>query len=133
MIEITSDKNRLDIPMIHQFLSNSYWAKGRSFEEVKTSIDNSLNFGVYLDGQQIGYARICTDYTVFTYLLDVFVLPDYRGKGISKLLMDFIIKEPQLKKCKTWMLKTNDAHGLYEQFGYSELQNPELVMEKILI
>lgn len=91
-----------------------------------------MNFGVYSNNKLIGFARVCTDYTVFTYLLDVFILPDFRGKGISKLLMDFIINDQRLKKCKTWMLKTNDAQGLYRQFGYSELNNPNRVMERLL-
>ncbi len=133
MIEISTDKNRLDIDLIHQFLTQTYWAKGRTIEEVQNTIDNSLNFGVYLNNVQIGYARICTDYTVFAYLLDVFILPEYRGRGYSKKLMTYIIEEPKLKTCKTWMLKTVDAHNLYKQFGYTELKNPELVMERILV
>ena len=133
MIEISTDKNRLDIDLIHQFLTQSYWAKGRTIEEVQNTIDNSLNFGVYFNDKQIGYARICTDYTVFAYLLDVFILPEYRGRGYSKKLMTYIIEEPKLNKCKTWMLKTVDAHNLYKQFGYTELKNPELVMERILV
>ena len=133
MIEISTDKNRLDIDLIHQFLTQTYWAKGRTIEEVQNTIDNSLNFGVYLNNVQIGYARICTDYTVFAYLLDVFILPEYRGRGYSKKLMTYIIEEPKLNKCKTWMLKTVDAHKLYKQFGYTELKNPELVMERILV
>ena len=130
MIEISTDKNRLNLGLIHRFLTQSYWAKGRTKEEVQNTIENSLNFGVYFNDKQIGFARICTDYTVFAYLLDVFILPKYRGKGYSKKLMSFIIEEPKLKKCSTWMLKTGDAHKLYEQFGYTGLKHPELVMER---
>ena len=133
MIKISTDRNKLNIQMIHQFLTHSYWAKGRTLDEVKSSIEHSLNFGIYLDKKQIGYARICTDYTVFAYLMDVFIVPEYRGQGFSKQLMKFILEEPKLANCKVWMLKTADAHDLYQQFGYSELKNPERVMERILI
>lgn len=132
MIIISTDPKRLNVPVIHRFLTNSYWAKGRSLEEVQRTIDHSLNFGVFLNHQQIGYARICTDYTVFAYLMDLFILPDFRGKGISKQLMKTIIDEPKLKSCKVWMLKTKDAHDLYKQFNYTELKNPGIVMERIL-
>lgn len=133
MIEVSTDINKLNIKLIHQFLTQTYWAKGRTIEEVQNMINNSLNFGIYLDNEQIGYARICTDYTVFAYLLDVFILPEFRGKGYSKKLMQRVIEEPKIKKCKTWMLKTKDAHNLYKQFGYTELKNPEGVMERIVI
>ena len=132
MIEITTDINRLDIDVVHQFLTNSYWAKGRTIDEVRRSIDNSLNFGVYLNNKQIGYARICTDYTVFVYLMDLFILPEYRGKGYSKALMKVIVEEPTLKTCKVWMLKTKDAHELYRQFSFTDLKHPEKLMERIL-
>jgi len=132
MIEISTDNSRLNIEVVHQFLTNSYWAKGRSIEEVKRSIDNSLNFGVYLNREQIGFARICTDYTVFAYLMDLFILPEHRGKGHSKELIRVIIEEPSLKTCKVWMLKTKDAHELYRQFSFTDLKYPEKLMERIL-
>lgn len=132
MIEISTDKNKLQTDVIHQFLSNSYWAKGRTIDEVKKTIDACLCFGVYLNEKQIGFARIVTDYTVFAYLMDVFVLPEHRGKGYSKQLMKVINEEPQLHACKVWMLKTADAHNLYKQFGYTALTQPEKVMERIL-
>ncbi|CAH8284949.1 acetyltransferase (GNAT) family protein [Mariniflexile fucanivorans] len=132
MIDISTDKSKLQIDMIHQFLTNSYWGKGRTVDEVKKTIENCLCFGVYLDEKQIGFARIVTDYTVFAYLMDVFILPEHRGKGYSKQLMKAINEEPKLQPCKVWMLKTADAHGLYKQFGYSELKHPEKVMERIL-
>ena len=133
MINISTDNGRLDIDVIHQFLTNSYWAKGRTYGEVKRSIDNSLNFGVYLDNEQIGFARICTDYTVFVYLMDVFILKKHRGKGYFKELMQVIIEEPSLKTCKVWMLKTMDAHALYKRFSFTDVKHPERVMERILI
>ena len=132
MIEISKDKSRLDINLIHEFLTETYWAKGRTRDEVKISIEHCLCFGVYIDNKQIGFARIATDYVVFTYLMDVFILPEYRGKGYSKQLMKVVIEEPLLQSCKTWMLKTSDAHELYNQFGYSELKHPERVMERLL-
>ena len=128
MITISTDKEKLQIYVIHQFLTETYWAKGRTLEEVKKTIEHCLCFGMYLDGKQIGFARLATDYTVFAYLMDVFVLPEYRGKGYSKQLMKAINEEPQLQSCKVWMLKTSDAHKLYKQFGYTELKHPEKVM-----
>ncbi|SFZ89416.1 Acetyltransferase (GNAT) domain-containing protein [Flaviramulus basaltis] len=132
MIEISTDKSRLEIDVIHKFLTTAYWAKGRTIEEVKKSISHCLCFGVYLDKRQIGFARIATDYTVFAYLMDVFILPEFRGKGYSKKLMKSINEEPKLQTCKVWMLKTSDAHNLYKQFGYNELSHPDKVMERIL-
>lgn len=132
MLEISTDKNRLDIEMIHAFLTESYWAKGRTIEHVQKSIDHSLCFGVYVNENQIGFARICTDYTVFAYLMDVFIVPAYRGLGYSKELLKAIIREPLLQDCHTWMLKTVDAHELYKQFGFSESDKPEMVMERII-
>ena len=132
MITISTDKEKLQIDVIHQFLTETYWAKGRTLDEVKKTIEHCLCFGMYLDGKQIGFARLATDYTVFAYLMDVFVLPEYRGKGYSKQLMKAINEEPQLQSCKVWMLKTSDAHKLYKQFGYTELKYPEKVMERLL-
>lgn len=132
MITISTDKEKLQIYVIHQFLTETYWAKGRTLDEVKKTIEHCLCFGMYLDGKQIGFARLATDYTVFAYLMDVFVLPEYRGKGYSKQLMKAINEEPQLQSCKVWMLKTSDAHKLYKQFGYTELKHPEKVMERLL-
>ncbi|WP_456441926.1 GNAT family N-acetyltransferase [Psychroserpens sp.] len=132
MIEISKDKSRLDINLIHEFLTETYWAKGRTRDEVKTSIEHCLCFGVYIDNKQIGFARVATDYVVFAYLMDVFILPEHRRKGYSKQLMKVINEEPLLQLCKTWMLKTSDAHKLYNQFGYTELKHPEKVMERLL-
>ena len=132
MIEISTDKSRLDVNSIYQFLTTAYWAKGRSIENVQKTIDNSLCFGVYLENKQIGFARICTDYTVFAYLMDIYILPKHRRKGYSKQLMEAIIKDDNLKNCKVWMLKTRDAHGLYKAFEFTSLQFPEKLMERIL-
>src|SRR5690606_8542381 len=132
IIEISTDKNRLQIDIIHQFLTTSYWAKGRTLDEVKKTIEHCLCFGVYLENEQIGFARLSTDYTIFAYIMDVFILEAHRGNGYSKQLMAAISEEPKLESCNVWMLKTLDAHGLYEQFGYTSLSHPEKVMERIL-
>lgn len=132
MINISTDKSKLQIDVIHQFLTDTYWAKGRSIKDVKKSIDNCLCYGVYFKDKQIGFARIVSDYTVFAYIMDVFILPEYRNKGYSKQLMRTINEAPQLQSCKVWMLKTADAHNLYKQFGFSELKHPEKIMERLL-
>ncbi|GGG96516.1 N-acetyltransferase [Polaribacter pacificus] len=132
MITISKDKSKLQIAVIHQYLTESYWGKGRSIEAVQKTIDHCLCYGVYLEGKQIGFARIATDYTVFAYLMDVFILPKFQGKGYSKQLMQTLINDAELETCTVWMLKTSDAHGLYEQFGFTDLKNPTKVMERLL-
>ena len=131
-IQISTDKSLLQLDVIHDFLKETYWAKGRTLEQVKKTIDSNLCFGVYLNKKQIGFARICTDYVVFAYLMDVFILPEYRGKGYSKELMQVILEHQALSTCKVWMLKTSDTHGLYEKFGFTEPKNPEKIMERLL-
>lgn len=132
MIRISTDKDKLDISFIHKFLTNTYWAKGRTLEEVKTTIENSFCFGIYTNGKQIGFARVVTDYVVFAYIMDVFIAEEQQGKGYSSLLMDKLLNEPAFKKVKTWRLATADAHFLYEKFGFEALANPEKQMEKII-
>lgn len=128
-IEIDTNKQRLDVPFIHEFISNSYWAAGRSIEEVQTGINHSMNFGVYLDGKQIGYARLVTDYIQFAYLMDVFIDKNHRGKGYSKQLMKYMLEQKALSAVKVWRLATTDAQGLYAQFGFRPLAHPEKQME----
>lgn len=130
-ISINTDKNKLNLAFIHGFISNAYWAKGRTMEAMKTCIDNSLNFGIYLDAQQIGYARLVTDYAQFAYIMDIFIGEKYRGMGHSKALMKYIMEFEALKNVKVWRLATSDAHGLYQQFGFTELADPHHFMEKI--
>ncbi len=132
MIQISTDKSKLQIEVIHRFLTETYWAKGRTIDEVRVTIENSFCFGVYLKDKLIGFARITTDYVVFAYLMDVFILPGYQGKGYSKQLLKEVIDHPKLKKCG-WMLKISDAHMLYKQFGFTELKHPERVMERVLL
>ena len=129
---ISTDKSKLDVPLIHAFLTETYWAKDRTIETVEKSIEHSLCFGVYKDGKQIGFGRVATDYTIFAYIMDVFVLPEQRGKGYSKQLMQAIVNASALKSCETWLLKTVDAHGLYNQFGFAVLKYPEKVLEKVV-
>ena len=130
-MEITTDKERLDVEMIHRFLAEeSYWAKTRTIEQTRTAIEHSLCFGVYQDGRQIGFARVVSDQATFAYVGDVFVLDEFRGQGIGKKLMDVIVADPRLQNLRRWILATRDAHGLYEQFEFSSLRHPERWMEK---
>lgn len=127
---ISTDKSELDIESIHHYLSTqSYWAKGRSLETVKRSIENSLSFGVYLDSKQIGFARVVTDYAIFAWIMDVFILPEYRGRGYSKELMRAITGHEKLQNLQRWGLGTEDAHGLYAQFGFGPVAKPANLME----
>jgi len=128
---LSTDKTKLDINLIHKFLSEkSYWAKNITLENVQRSIENSLCFGIYMDKNQIGFARIISDYSTFAYLADVFIVNDFRGKGLSKWLIENIVNLVELQGLRRWMLATRDAHGLYEQFGFTLLSNPEIMMQK---
>jgi GNAT superfamily N-acetyltransferase len=127
---ISTDKEKLQIAVIHHYLSvESYWAKHISLAIVKQSIENSLCFGVYFKNEQIGFARIITDYTTFGYLADVFILEAHRGKGLSKWLMECIMKHPKLQGLRRFCLATRDAHSLYAQFGFKPILKPENFME----
>jgi GNAT superfamily N-acetyltransferase len=129
-IEISTDKDRLDVAMIHAFLANdSYWVSGISRANVEKSIRHSLCFGAYIAARQIGFARIVTDYVRFAHLMDVFVLSEYRGRGISKLLMENILSHPELRTIVRYTLGTQDAHGLYARYGFTAPANPERQME----
>ena len=124
---ISTDSSKLNLEMIHHYLSKeSYWAENIPFETVKKSVENSLCFGLYhYDKQripsviQVGFARLITDKTTFAYLADVFILEEYRGKGLSKFLISAIHAHPELQTLRRWMLGTKDAHGLYAQFGWA--------------
>lgn len=127
---ISTDKAKLDQAAIHSYLSKeSYWAQNIPFEVVKKCIDNSLCFGVYDNGKQIGFARVLSDYSTFAYLADVYILTEYRKKGLSKWLMQFILSHPELQGLRRFSLATLDAHGLYEQFGFKKLETPDRYME----
>jgi N-acetylglutamate synthase-like GNAT family acetyltransferase len=128
--EISTDKSRLDLDIIHRFLSEeSYWANKRSLERSKTAIENSICFGVYHHGRQIGFARVVSDKATFAYIGDVFILDEFRGRGLSKKLMKSMLEHPELQGLRRWVLATRDAHGLYEQFGFSLMKFPERWME----
>lgn len=128
---ISTDKSRLDIPLIHQFLSqHSYWAPNIPLELVERSIDNSLCFGVYLGDAQVGFARVISDQATFAYLADVFILPDHRGKGLSKWLVKTISDWPTLQGLRRFLLATRDAHTLYEQFGFTAIDQPDVYMHR---
>ncbi|MDQ6800034.1 MAG: GNAT family N-acetyltransferase [Acidobacteriota bacterium] len=130
MYTISTDKSRLDVAMIHRYLSEeSYWAKNIPRELVERAIENSICFGAYDGERQIGFARVVTDRVVFAYVGDVFVLDAYRGHGVSKQLMQAIRDHPDLQRLRRWHLLTRDAHALYRQFGFQELAKPELHME----
>jgi GNAT superfamily N-acetyltransferase len=129
-IEIDTDKGRMDVPLIHGFLTHSYWAKGIPIDVVRRSIEGSLCFGIYETGQQVGFARVVSDYATFAYLADVFVLESHRGRGLSKRLMAAVVAHPQLQHLRRWLLATSDAHGLYEQFGFRPLAIPARFMER---
>jgi GNAT superfamily N-acetyltransferase len=130
-IEISTDKSRLDIEMIHRFLSDeSYWAQNRTPEQTRTAIENSLCFGAYLDDRLVAFGRVVTDRATFAYVGDVFVLEEYRGRGLSKRLMEAMISHADLQGLRRWILATRDAHRLYEQFGFHALKFPERWMER---
>lgn len=125
----STDKAKLDLKIIHDFLSNSYWAKDIPIEIVKRSIENSLCFGVYYQEKQVGFARVISDYATFGYLADVFISEEHRGKGLSKKLMENIVAHPHLQGLRRFCLGTKDAHKLYEQFGFTVIKTPERFME----
>ncbi len=128
---ISTDKRKLNIKVIHGFLQNAYWSKGIKIERVRKAIRNSLCFGVYEHGHQIGFARVITDYTNFGYLADVFIIESYRGNGLAKWLMSCIMNHSELKNIKAWMLATKDAHGLYSQYGFKPIDEPQKYMRRI--
>ena len=131
-IKISTDQSLLDIDLIHDYLSNqSYRAEGRSKELVEKSIKNSFCFGVYQDGNQVGFAKVVTDFTLFAWLLDVFILPEVQGKGLGKKLMESIIAHPKLQTIQRWGLNTKDAQGLYEQYGFKIPEDIEMYMERL--
>jgi GNAT superfamily N-acetyltransferase len=128
---ITTEKDKMDITYIHRFLSSdSYWAENIPVETVIKSIEGSLCFGIFEKEKQIGFARVITDYATFGYLADVFVDEIYRGCGLSKWLMETIMTHPELQGFRSWMLGTKDAHGLYAQFGFGPLEEPQRIMRK---
>jgi GNAT superfamily N-acetyltransferase len=127
---ISTDKEKLNILYIHQFLAQSYWAENIPVEIVQRSIEGATCFGVYKGEYQVGFARVITDKATFGYLADVFIDENYRGLGLSKLLLETIMAHPDLQGFRNWQLGTRDAHGLYAKFGFKKLDNPERIMRK---
>ena len=127
---IDTSRDRLKIDVIHDFLSNeSYWAQTRTIEQTMTAIENSICFGMYLADRQIGFARVISDHATFAYIGDVFVIDEFRGRGLSKWLMETIVTHPDLQGLRRWILATRDAHGLYSKYGFEPLRHPERWME----
>ena len=127
---ISTDPAKLDVDAVHAFLSRkSYWAEGISRRRLDTALEHSLPFGMYDNGNQIGFARAISDFSTFAYLADVYIDDDYRGRGLSKLLLEAVLANPRLKRLRRWMLGTRDAHGLYAQLGFIPLEEPERWME----
>jgi GNAT superfamily N-acetyltransferase len=127
---ISTDPKRIDLDIVHGFLTNSYWAKGISRGIVDRSIENSLCFGIYDNEMQVGFARVISDFATFAYLADVFVLESHRRRGLSKWMMECIVGHPALQNLRRWVLLTRDAHGLYSQSGFTPLKSPERYMER---
>ena len=120
---ITTDKEKFDVDVIHSFLTTSYWAEGISREIVRRSIEGALCFGVFENNKQVGFARMITDKATFAYLADVFIIEEYRGRGLSKWLMQVMMSHPDLQGLRRMMLATRDAHELYKKFGFTPLNN----------
>jgi GNAT superfamily N-acetyltransferase len=115
---VSTDPDRLDLAVVHGFLTTAYWSPGVALETVRRSIEHSLPFGVYLDDHQVGFARVISDWTTFAYLADVFIVPEARGHGLARFLLTCILAHPDVQGVRTWALFTRDAHGLYEQVGF---------------
>ena len=128
---VSEEQGKLDLIMVHGYLSKeSYWARGIPEETFRRSVKNSLCFGIYTPTEQVGFARVVTDKATFAYLADVFIIPAFRGKGLSRRLLDYIVNFEDLQGLRRWVLGTADAHGLYMKYGFTPLGKPERCMEK---
>lgn len=127
---ISTDPTKIDLELVHSFLKGSYWAAGVPRNVVERSVKHSLVFGVYRGQEQVGFARVTTDYATFAYLADVFIVAEYRRRGLGGWLLSVITAHPELQGLRRWLLATADAHALYGRYGFSALPNPELFMEK---
>ena len=127
---ITTEKSKMDIDAIHSFLFNhSGWSDNIPFEKVKISIENSLNFGLFHKGKQIGFARVISDFSTIAYLGDIYVLDNYRGQGLSKKLMESVMTHPNLQGLRRWILLTSTADWLYKKYGFTKVPKPEIYMD----
>lgn len=127
---ISTDRSKIDVDAVHHFLTRSYWAEGIAKDVVERSINNSLCFGLYHRERLAGFARVVSDYATFAYLADVFIIPEERGRGLSKWLIKVIIEHPQLQGLRRFTLATRDAHDLYTKFGFNLLDKPERWMHR---
>lgn len=127
---ISTDSKRLQLDVIAGFIERSYWAATRPLEVIRRTLETSLCFGVYHATEQVGFARVVTDYATVAWLCDVFIDESYRGRGLGKLLMQAIMSHPDLQTVRRWTLNTRDAHELYRKFGFTELKDPNFSMEK---
>ena len=131
LLDISCDPRRIDLDFVHGFLSReSHWAKGMPMQTLQRALQHSLCFSGWAGGRQVAFARVVTDYATFAWLADVFVDAPFRGRGHSKQLMAAVAAHPQLQGLRRWLLATRDAHGLYAQFGFAPLANPERFMER---
>lgn len=126
---ISTDRSRFDLDLIHGFLTKCYWAEGIPRDVVRRSIENALCFAVFEDDRQVGFARVISDYATYAYVGDVFILESHRGRGLGKQLMRAIMTHPRLQNLRRWSLVTQDAHELYQQFGFTQLAKPDSYME----
>ncbi|MBZ4415856.1 GNAT family N-acetyltransferase [Myxococcus sp. RHSTA-1-4] len=129
---ISTDRARVDVEVVHRFLQSSYWAAGIPLELVRRAVENSLPFGLYRlgTGEQVGFARVVTDFATFAYLADVFIAEAVRGQGLGRWLVETLVGHPELQGLRRWLLATRDAHSLYAQQGFTPLKAPERFMEK---
>lgn len=125
---VSTDRDRLDLVVVHEFLTKAYWSPGVSAETVRRSIEHSISFGVYEHNHQVGFARVISDQTTFAYLADVFVVPEARGQGLARFLLECILAHPDLQQVRRWALFTRDAHGLYERVGFESGQMLDRLM-----
>jgi len=127
---ISTDHARLDLDAVYEFLSTSYWARGIPRDVMERSIAHAIPFGIYEGGRQVGFARVVSDRATVGYIGDVFVLEPWRGRGLSRWLMDCVMAHPELQGFRRWILLTRDAHGLYEKYGFTPIAAPDRWMEK---
>ncbi len=129
---VSTDKDRLDLAMVHGFLTTAYWSPGIPRDLIERAIDHSVIFGLYEAQRQIGFARVVTDRATFAYVCDVFVLETFRGRGLGTWLMEAVMAHPDLQGLRRWILATRDAHGLYRKIGFTELSQPDRLMERVV-
>jgi GNAT superfamily N-acetyltransferase len=125
---VSTDPARLDLSVVHGFLTNAYWSPGVTLETVQRSIEHSIPFGVYQAGRQVGFARAISDRTTFAYVADVFIIPEARGRGLARFLMECVVAHPELQGLRLWTLFTRDAHSLYEKVGFVRDDRPGRLM-----